>query len=88
MTQLGSTQARLHEISSDATLIRDSNADPSHKVDIFNLGNHSQVIPQKTPITLLSSFLTLLRSYSTFLLQFSTKQYITKIHCKYLMTSL
>ena len=55
---------------------------------IFNLGNHSQVIPQKTPKTLLSSFLTLFRSYSTFLLQFSTKQYITKIHCKYLMTSL
>ena len=55
---------------------------------ILNLEKHSHVIPQKTPKALLSSYLVLSRSYSAFLLQFSTNQYISKIHCEYLMTSL
>ena len=58
------------------------------KSQIFNFEKHSHVIPQKTPKTLLSSYLVLFRSYSAFLLQFSTNQYISKIHCEYFMTSL
>ena len=53
-----------------------------------NFTKLGRVIPQKTPKTLLSTFLALFCCSSVFLLQFWNNQNISKIHYEYLMTSL
>ena len=51
ISQLGSTQARLHGISSDATLIRDSNANPSNNSTDFPRDIHTRALLLRTSMS-------------------------------------
>ena len=56
--------------------------------EFFDFEELGHVIPQKTPKTLLSSFLAIFSHSGEFLMQFSHFSNITKVHCESLMTSL